>query len=89
MRLRRDGARVRGGGLARRAGRRGRGELAGLPEAEHVLQPGEEAGEAGHEQGRQHIPRATADGFRLRGGAQVGQIVGQGGGVSLHVAGYN
>jgi hypothetical protein len=63
--------------------------LAGLPEAEHVLQPGEEAGEAGHEQGRDCIPRATADGSRLRGGAQVGQIVGQGGGVGLHVVGYN
>ncbi|MCC6720388.1 MAG: hypothetical protein IT555_21130 [Acetobacteraceae bacterium] len=64
----------RGGGAGAAGGRRG--ELAGLPQQDDLLQPAEEAGEAGHDEGAQGPdPRLV----RFGGVAQGGELLGQGG----------
>ena len=79
-----------GGGVARRmagggtggcaAGvRRWRGELAGLPKLDHGFQAGENAGEAGHDEGVDGIRQPQGHVLRLRRLAQGGELGRQGG----------
>ena len=74
------------GGLVERGRRVGgvleRGELAGLPEQDHLLQAAEEAGEAGHDEGVQCGGQPSPCLVRLRCGAQAGQLAGEGGGMN-------
>ena len=63
----------------RRGGCHGRGEGAGLPEADEVLKPAKEAGEAGHDEGVQGCRQPATGRLRLRREAHAGDGVGQGG----------
>jgi hypothetical protein len=65
----------RGGG----GGKHGRGELAGLPELDEVFQAGEQAAEAGHDQGLHRRGQPAPGAIRLRGVTQGGDLVRQGG----------
>jgi len=57
--------------------RRG-GEAAGLPQQDEALQAGEDAGEAGQDEGVQGVGQPAAICVRLGGGAQDGELGGQG-----------
>ena len=63
----------------------GRGQLAGLPEQEKLFQAGEDAGQAGHNQG---VDGGRNPGTLLlpcpRAVAQAGELVAEGGRMILH-----
>jgi len=93
----RDGERSLGG-LARAGGvcGMGRGQLAGAPEVEQVAEAGQQAGEAGENEGVQRRDRpgplgevgGLAVGFRAQGGQEAGGAWGQEGGLVLHLGQY-
>jgi len=65
------------GGLARGADARGGlGELAGLPECQHGFKPGEQAGEAGENEGVQCRHRPGLGGVIVGFGAEPGEDAG-------------
>ena len=64
------------GGVRRVDG--GVGELAGLPEQDELFQAGEQAREAGRDEGVQGRGQPGLRLVGLGGGAQTGELVGQG-----------
>jgi len=62
------------------------GQSAGLPEGDHLLQAGEQAGEGGKYQGVQRRDQAGLGGaevgFGTHGGGEAGGVLGQGSGRS-------
>jgi len=74
----------------------GRGQLAGAPEGEHVAEMGQQASEAGENEGVQGRNRSgplgevggVAVGFRAQGGQEAGGAWGRGGGLVLHLGQY-
>ncbi|MCC6718884.1 MAG: hypothetical protein IT555_13455 [Acetobacteraceae bacterium] len=71
------GAAARVDGGAGSLGRRGCGQDAGLPEADDVFQAGEQAAEAGHQQGMQRIGQPEGRLVRRDGGTHARDLVGQ------------
>ena len=65
------------------AGLRGR-ELAGLPEHEDLFEPGEQARQAGHDEGMHGGRNPGALLLGLRGVAQAGELLAEGGGQGFH-----
>ena len=78
------GGLARGGVLARGGAGLGQGEVSGLPEQEYLFEAGEDAGQAGHDEGVDGVGQHSPVRILRCGGTQTSELVGQGGGLCLH-----
>ena len=76
------------GGAGRRAGW-GRGKFASLPEQDELLQAGEDAGQAGEDEGVNSLGNPGAPLLRPHSAVQAGDLVAEGEGGVFHGADYS